>query len=111
MQDNSQKLILTGYARHDSFKDKETGQLQHWITMLNAAVIMAADNGLILSHEYEKDILDTLCQRRILFKSRFCRLTAMVDISRQHLSSSRKGRIFSLISHQQIRNLQKNLFL
>ena len=36
--------------------------------MLNAAVIMAADNGLILSHEYEKDILDTLCQRRILFK-------------------------------------------
>ena len=29
---------------------------------------MAADNGLILSHEYEKDILDTLCQRRILFK-------------------------------------------
>lgn len=68
VQDRSQKLILTGYARHDSFKDKETGQLQHWITMLNAAVIMAADNGLILSHEYEKDILDTLCQRRILFK-------------------------------------------
>lgn len=60
-------IMFAGYAKHDSFKG-EDGQLSHWITMINYTFLEAAENGLLLRHEYEKPLVDELCKRRILFK-------------------------------------------
>lgn len=60
-------IMLAGYARHDIIKEDD-GTLSHWITMINFAFIETASNGLILRHEFEKDLIDRLCKRRVLFK-------------------------------------------
>lgn len=65
---SNKRIILTGYARHDSFLDKNTNETSNWITMLNFACLETSENGLILRHEYEKELVDELCKRRILFK-------------------------------------------
>lgn len=68
VEGGERNLILAGYARHDTFQNKETGEVSDWITMLNFVCLETAANGLILRHPFEREILDTLCQRRILFK-------------------------------------------
>lgn len=59
-------LILTGYVRHDSFKTEDG--IQNWITLIKGVFLEVSENGLYCAHPAEREIMDALCERRILFK-------------------------------------------
>lgn len=64
----NRRMIFSGYAKHDSFQNNDTGEMSHWITMINFVAVEASEHGLLLYHEHEKEVLDALCEKKIVFK-------------------------------------------
>ena len=60
--------ILTGYVRHDTFHNKDTGEITNWITFIRGKIIMVSNNGFYCKHSGEQKLYNELAKRHIIFK-------------------------------------------
>lgn len=62
-----ENCYLAGYVRHDSFEG--TSQKTDWITLVKGIFFFTSKNGLFLLNRKtsERELLDLLCSKRILF--------------------------------------------
>ncbi|MBQ7067153.1 MAG: hypothetical protein IJN92_10080 [Lachnospiraceae bacterium] len=59
--------ILAGYVHRSMFKN-EDGTVTDWITMLKGVILYTAENGLYAEDGYTANLINRLCEKRVIFK-------------------------------------------